>query len=77
MVKKLLDDGYLVGLCGLVGFSFVVIMIEIIEVNLFLLYYICLYCKISEFFDDGLVGFGFDLLDKKCFICGNELIKEG
>lgn len=69
-VKKLFVDGYLVGLWGLVGFFFVVIMMEIIEVNLFLLYYFCLNCKDFEFFDDGLVGFGFDLLDKDCLYCG-------
>lgn len=52
-------------------------MIEIIEVNLLLLYYICLNCKMSEFFNDGLVGLGFDLFDKMCEICGVLFIKEG
>lgn len=38
------EDGYLVGLCGFVGFSFVVMMIGIIEVNFLVFYYYCLEC---------------------------------
>lgn len=76
-VKKFLNDGYLVGLCGFVGFLFVVMMMEIIEVNLLLLYYVCLKCKKFEFFNDGFVGFGFDLLDKSCDDCGVLFIKDG
>lgn len=77
LVKKSLDDGYLVGSRGSVGSSFVATLSNITDVNPLPPHYICPKCKYFELRDGENIGSGVDLPDKICPKCGTELNKDG
>ena len=78
LVKKSLDDGYLVGSRGSVGSSFVATMTGITEVNPLPPHYRCTHCH-RGFFDVDKEKYkvGVDLPDKDCPLCGQKLVKDG
>ncbi len=78
LVKKSMDDGYLVGSRGSVGSSFVAYLSGITEVNPLAPHYICKHCKTTYFdVDTDKYPCGKDLPDRVCESCGQPLFKDG
>ncbi len=83
LVKHSNDDGYLVGSRGSVGSSLVAGLMGISEVNPLPPHYRCTKCKTSIFEDEDGKALGatylsgFDLPDKLCPNCGENMLKDG
>ncbi len=77
LVKRSLDDGYLVGSRGSVGSSLVATLSEITEVNPLAPHYVCKNCHYNKFFLEGEYSSGYDLPPMDCPNCSHELIREG
>ncbi|WP_416373722.1 hypothetical protein [Mycoplasmopsis felis] len=77
LVKKSLDNGYLVGSRGSVGSSLVATLAGITEVNPLPPHYICSNCKFFELVKNPPTTSGFDLDDKNCPNCNMIMDKDG
>ena len=77
LVKRSNEDGYIVGSRGSVGSSLVATLIGITEVNPLPPHYLCAKCKYLEFSANRQISSGFDLPDKLCPQCGQELDQDG
>ena len=76
LVKKSLEDGYLVGSRGSVGSSLVATLMGITEVNPLPPHYRCPSCRHSDF-GPFAKKHGFDLPEKLCPECGAQLTTQG
>ena len=79
IIKKANEDGYIVGSRGSVGSSFVATMSGVTEVNPLPPHYRCPKCKHLEWTKESMPEYrsGYDLPDKKCPICGADLVHDG
>lgn len=77
LVRKSMQDGYLVGSRGSVGSSFAATMAGITEVNPLPPHYICPECKYLEWGDENEYDCGVDMPEKVCPVCGAKLKQEG
>lgn len=77
LVKKSIDDGYIVGSRGSVGSSFVAFLSGITEINSLPAHYLCPQCRYLEFPKVAPGMSGCDMESKSCPQCGTPLKKEG
>ena len=79
IIKKANEDGYIVGSRGSVGSSLVATMSGVTEVNPLPPHYRCPKCKHLEWTKETMPEYrsGYDLPNKKCPICGEEMVHDG
>lgn len=77
LVKKSLEEGFVVGSRGSVGSSFIAHLIGVTEVNPLPPHYLCNKCYYTDFQDRDGIFSGWDLPDQNCPECGQLLDKDG
>lgn len=83
LVKKSLEDGYVVGSRGSVGSSFVAYLLKITEINPLVSHYYCINrCQNNNYeslkiIENTNIASGYDLPSLLCEICGEKLISDG
>lgn len=77
IIKKAAEDGYMVGSRGSVGSSLAAHLYGITEVNPLSPHYRCPKCRHFEYSDDPNCYSGSDLPEKKCPVCGSQMIHDG
>lgn len=75
LIKRSMENGYLVGSRGSVGSSIVAFFSGITEINALPPHYRCPNCKYSEFHPEA--DLGPDMPDKNCPDCGTLMIRDG
>ena len=75
LIKRCNNDGFMVGSRGSVGSSLVARFAGITEVNALEPHYLCPHCHHLEW--NNTVDSGYDLPNKKCPECGEDMIGEG
>lgn len=77
LVSKLNNDGYYVGLRGMVGSSFIAYLMNITSLNPLAPHYHCPNCMYHSFYQGDDIYSGHDLPDLVCPKCGTKLSKAG
>lgn len=77
LVKKSIDNGYMVGSRGSIGSSLVATMTDITEVNPLPPHYFCADCHFSDFEIDPSVRSGYDLESRHCPNCQQPMQGDG
>lgn len=77
VVELCKEKGYKISITGETGGSFVNYLYGISDINPLEPHYRCSKCKYTEFIDKNECKMGYDLKQRKCPICGYEMIGDG